>query len=100
MMCAELCRAYGWTLDYILAMPVVQFFSMRKAWRALYAMERIDDCDVAAIPLCNADYYDTVRERFNSVVKENSVERAPVVIPDEEIARDFMFTVFARKKGL
>lgn len=99
---------YKWLPEYCLKMPAIRFFAMLDAGRKLEAIARIEECDIAAIPACKSDYMKVVRGRFESVishqeaVRETQASKARSIVVDaaSQEAKDFMFSIFAAKKGL
>lgn len=62
-------------------MPATRFFALLDAGRKLKNVERIaflaDLCDVASIPLGNAEYFKTVRKHIVSRISLIAPELAP-----------------------
>ncbi len=69
-----MCKEFGWTVEYVLKMPARRFFAMRTETinyeRKSRANFLLDLCDVAAIPLCNADYYKEVKSYFRDAAMD------------------------------
>jgi len=82
-MLAFICRFYHWTLEYVLNMPAQQFFLMHNQATKLQALEYMNACDIAAIPMCNPIYFETVRSKFESAIKKDfpMVQDAPTTKP-------------------
>lgn len=108
-MIAEVCRTYHWTVDYCLEMPAVQFFSCLKHSRLLRAWDRLDDCDIAAIPACNDKYFAQVRKRYERTIKflseedmKPKIEGQPEVIKqapvDDDNVRYAVMSMFTKMK--
>lgn len=78
---------------------------MLQAGRRLEAVEKIELCDIAAIPSCNGKYMNEVRSRYESFLRKDAAAKqskseAPKMQLSGQEARDFMFSIFAMKKRL
>lgn len=79
-MIAEVCKEFGWTVDYILKMPVRQFFAIRNSMYQLSneesAMKYIELCDIQAIAIGDARYYSELRSSYrNRLIDTDDIER-------------------------
>lgn len=90
--------AYGWTLSTVLSMPASQFFAMRGAAFKLKALERIEECDIQAISICNHEWYDHVRNKYEWAVKGPEVP-PPVLDAGSDDAKYAMMALFSIAKG-
>ena len=63
-MIGEVCRFYGWTVDYVLGMYSARFFTMRQAAQSIHAKEMYDLTDLYLIPQVKTDWYKQVKERY------------------------------------
>jgi hypothetical protein len=61
---------YGWTPAFALSMPARQFFAMLESGRKLKQAERVDACDIAAIPVGGAEYQKKLKASFLQVSEE------------------------------
>jgi len=61
------CSVYGWTVDYCLEMPANQFFGMLDETLRIRARDYSEQCDIAAIPMCKADYYKAIKEKYVAI---------------------------------
>jgi hypothetical protein len=70
---------FGWTVEYILNMPARRFFVMLKESRDQENQKRwssmVELCDVAAIPLCNGEYYSQKRAEFAALAMGGELKR-------------------------
>lgn len=109
-MIGEVCRFYGWTVEYCLGMPCRRFSAMVDAMRKLDAYEKMEACDIAAITMLNSKWFEKVRGRYERQANPEDTEQAlqlvneattptKKVVLDGEEARDFMMTLFANKKA-
>lgn len=62
----EVCRFYGWTLEYAWNMPARAFFAMLRAARTLEASERMEECNIQAISICSTKWYDELANRYGA----------------------------------
>jgi valyl-tRNA synthetase len=76
-MIAEVCRFFHWTMEYCLEMPAIQFFKMLEQARQMRALERMEECDIASIPMGNEKHYANVRRRY-----EKSLEKVKNEVSD------------------
>ncbi len=106
---AEACLTYGWTPCQVLAMPASRFFSVFKAGQKIKFAEKQMTmaalCDIAAIPMANVKYYESVRHGFITSarsllpavdvpkIKNNAVDSG------SEAAKDAMFAAVQAMKG-
>ena len=111
-MIAEVCWAYGWTMDYCLEMPAVQFFAMLNQARIRTAAERMHQCDITAIAKCDSKYFEFIRGRYERVAeaclgKEPEFnpygespyqQRGPVLDAASDEAKYFMMQTFTSYK--
>lgn len=103
MLCAELCGAFGWTLDYVLEMPARRFFVMLKAARKIQSWQFSNLCDIASIPLGDAKYFDGVKKTY-SIAPVRRLEvpvtsAGPVVESSSPDAMWAMMAAVNAKKG-
>lgn len=95
---AEACQLYGWTVEYVLAMEVKRFFAMLNAGRKIRAGRNQDLCDIAAIAIGNAKYYQDLRSSYTkSFVTEQEISELPMQISDDQ-ARDAVVSFFGGGK--
>lgn len=72
---------FGWTPDYVLAMPASRFFALlasgKKIERMKQAQEHVAKCDIASISLGDSDYYEQIRKIFyyRAIGQEDRTER-------------------------
>ena len=92
-------------------MPARRFFAMLGAMRILDAREKVEQCDIAAIPMCTPKHYENVRGAYEKIesreIGRRDFERGdkvvaaapsrPALSGDE--AKYFMMSIFASKKG-
>jgi hypothetical protein len=71
---------------------------MRENFVTLEAEEKIKQCEIAAIPMCNIDWYNSLVDRYRSSLdkpEEVAIEKDP----NNEAARQFLFGVIAHQRG-
>jgi hypothetical protein len=68
MIIADMCREFGWTVEYVLAMPVQRMFVLRKAIIDSRIEEQVlslvDQCDIQAISIGDSKYYSELRSHY------------------------------------
>lgn len=69
-MITDFCREFGWTVEYVLQMPITRFFVMRKELFKKRREDRLrllyDLTDVAAVPLAGAQYLNDLKSAYSS----------------------------------
>lgn len=85
MLC-EVAVATGWTDSHMLAMPARRFFALLGGFREFRAAEKIEQCDIAAIPVYTKEYHIALAKRYELQLK-NVKPADPIKIkkkaPDE-----------------
>lgn len=65
---AQLCATYGWTVQYVLSMPITQFFLMLDQSMIIRALHYSELCDIQAIGLCKIEYFKELKEKYQNVI--------------------------------
>ena len=113
-MLAEVCQAYGWTLDYVLNMPASQFYIMAKEARFMRYRQLVDLCDIAPIGWADQKYFETIRKAYidgalgirnedqSRQVPDHIATQPDFKIPEMNTAMKHarLCDLFAAKKGL
>jgi hypothetical protein len=87
-------------------MPAIRFFKMLESSRRLEDRQKYtmmtELCDISAISLCNAEYYDEVRGRFMAFATGNKVKRGPTAQMDAKDPRVpvILSSIFSQKGKL
>jgi hypothetical protein len=70
MLVASLCKFYSWSFESVLHMPARAFFAMYRSMNRLKAMENINTCDLQAIGIGSAQYYEKLRNHYVRTLHE------------------------------
>lgn len=75
---AEACMMFGWTDEYVLAMPFHRFCSMLKNGRRWHARRMIELIDIQSIAIGTPDRYTQVREAYSNLFDFEAANRTQV----------------------
>ena len=108
-MITEVCREFGWKVEYVLNMPARRFFSVRKSMYELITDEKFSNyaelSDIQAISICDVKYQNALKSHYTSRVT-GYVKRPSgrVFDVDQEAQREQLHlqlaAVFKQKKRL
>lgn len=85
-------------MEYALAMPATQFFTMLKEGRRLKAAEYRVQCDIQAISICSVKYYEQVRAQFDDQKTAKKKVNTMDLSRDQRAAADMMRAMFGSRE--
>ena len=99
---ADLCRFYGWTMEYVLNMPAVSFWAFIKEMQKTKAIEAIQALDFAITPKIDFEYYEKRRNEYLKILHQDKVTEIKPPSPktdtalswDDPVAQAMMLNVF------
>lgn len=75
----EVCKETGWSIEYILEMPVRRFFAIRKSMYEIKREEHYNKlmelCDIQFIGVAKPNYYQELRDFYRSQIKPDQAKK-------------------------